>query len=78
MLLDRCSDVTAGAAHGLGCVVAPRSLIGTYLERGLLAEPLDFNADSPWGYYISDPDPSMTHAARTFRNWLLKPENAVS
>lgn len=66
------------AAHGLGCVVAPRSLIGTYLERGLLAEPLDFNADSPWGYYISDPDPSMTHAARTFRNWLLKPENAVS
>ncbi len=65
------------AAHGLGCVVAPRSLIGVYLERGLLTEPLDFNAESPWGYYISETDPSMTPAAKTLRNWLLKPENAA-
>lgn len=65
------------AANGLGCVVAPRSLIGTYLARGLLTEPLDFHAESPWGYYISEADPSMTNAARTLRNWLLQPENTA-
>ena len=65
------------AAHGLGCVVAPRSLIGTYLDRGLLIEPLDFSAESPWGYYISDADPSLTSATKTLRNWLLNPESAA-
>ena len=65
------------AAHGLGCVVAPRSLVSTFLERGLLKEPLNFDAESPWGYYISDADPSMIPAAKTLRNWLLKPENAA-
>jgi LysR family glycine cleavage system transcriptional activator len=66
------------AASGLGCVVAPRSVTDPYLARGLLIEPLDFDVESPWGYYISAADPSLKPAAKLLRNWLLGPENATS
>ncbi len=65
------------AVHGLGCTVAPRSIIRSYLARGLLVEPLNFDVESPWGYYISGADPSMTPAAKSLRDWLLLPENAA-
>lgn len=39
------------SARGLGATIALTSLCGTYLERGLLKEPLQIRPKSPWSYY---------------------------
>ncbi len=41
------------AAHGAGVTIALTSLCGTYLSRGLLAEPFVVRPRSPWNYYVA-------------------------
>ncbi|WP_419904453.1 LysR substrate-binding domain-containing protein [Kiloniella sp.] len=63
------------ATQGMGCVVLPKSLIGTHISRGLLVEPFEFDLESPWSYYISKEDPSMTSSTKLLRNWLVNYPN---
>jgi len=60
------------AACGQGCVIVPKSLIGTYLDRGLLIEPFQFELESPWSCYISKEVRSGSKSTRLLRNWLLQ------
>lgn len=41
------------AAHGAEVTVALTALCATYLDRGLLAEPLALRPRSPWSYYLA-------------------------
>lgn len=60
------------AVKSLGCVALPKSLTRSYVERGLLIEPLDLNLDSPWTYYVQLRGKSVTSPVRLFQDWLLK------
>ncbi len=58
------------ASQGLGCCALPKSLVQSYVARGLLIEPLEIDIECPWTYYLSNEDPSMTASVKSFRNWL--------
>ncbi len=60
------------AAEGLGCVVVPRSLALTYINRGLLQEPVALNVRSPWVYCLRTKDKSLTPSVKAFMTWMLK------
>ena len=60
------------AAEGLGCVVVPRSLAQTYINRGLLREPVVLNVQSPWVYCLRTKDKSLTPSVKLFMTWMLE------
>ncbi|WP_170574131.1 LysR substrate-binding domain-containing protein [Ruegeria atlantica] len=60
------------AAKSLGCVAVPKSLVRSYVDRGLLVEPLEIDLDSPWAYYAKLQEKSVTPAVRLFQDWLLQ------
>lgn len=60
------------AAKSLGCVALPRSLARSYVDRGLLVEPFEFDLDSPWAYFVRLKDKPVTPPVRLFQDWLLK------
>lgn len=64
------------AAGGLGCAIVPRSLIGRYLERGLLIEPFCFDLESPWSCYISQKSPATSKPTQTLVSWLKQYQQA--
>ncbi|WP_299641113.1 LysR substrate-binding domain-containing protein [uncultured Ruegeria sp.] len=60
------------AAKSLGCVVLPRSLARSYVERGLLIEPFQFDLNSPWTYFMRLKEKPVSPPVRLFQNWLLQ------
>lgn len=60
------------AARGQGCAILPKSLIGTYLRRGLLVEPFDFDLKSAWSLYISQLGPGASKPAQELHRWLMQ------
>ena len=65
------------AAHGLGCVAVPKSLVQRFLERRLLVEPFEFDKACPWAYYANFKDMSATPSVKLFKSWLLKAAGEV-
>lgn len=59
------------AATGAGLVVTQRSISRMYVRRGLLVEPFDVRAPSPWNYYLTDRQPSKGKIAGVVREWVL-------
>jgi DNA-binding transcriptional LysR family regulator len=59
------------AANGLGITVALASLTRTYLERGILVEPLPVRPDSPWSYYIKQSSLNRRPAIDRLREWII-------
>jgi LysR family glycine cleavage system transcriptional activator len=59
------------AAQLLGCVALPRSLAGSYVDRGLLIEPFEFDLDSPWAYFVRLKKKPVSPSVRLFQDWLL-------
>lgn len=59
------------ASSGIGVIAAPLDLAQIYVDRGLLAEPFDLRANSPWGYYLKDPVQQPTAATTKVKDWLL-------
>lgn len=60
------------AAGGQGCAIVPKSLLGRYLERGLLIEPFAFDLESPWSCYISEKSHVASKPTQALVNWLKK------
>lgn len=60
------------AAKSLGCIALPRSLVRSYVERGLLIEPFEFDLDSPWAYFVRLKEKPVPPPVRLFQDWLLK------
>lgn len=60
------------AVRSLGCVVLPKSLTRSYVERGVLIEPFEIDLTSPWAYYFTVKDKLPTPSVQLFRNWLSK------
>lgn len=60
------------AARGAGLVATQRSLAQVYLQRGLLAEPFQARAPSPWSYYLTEGQISKGKIARIVRDWILE------
>jgi LysR family transcriptional regulator, glycine cleavage system transcriptional activator len=59
------------AASGLGLTVALASLTRTYLERGILVEPLPVRPESPWSYYIKPSSAHRRAASDRLRDWIV-------
>ncbi len=59
------------AAQSLGCVALPSSLAGSYVDRGLLIEPFEFDLDSPWAYFVRLKEKPVSPSVRLFQDWLL-------
>lgn len=59
------------AANGRGCALVPKSLIETYVTRGLLIEPFTFELFSPWSCYISNEVSPVPKHVGIVRNWLI-------
>jgi LysR family glycine cleavage system transcriptional activator len=59
------------AAKGQGCAILPKSLVGSYLDRGLLIEPLAVDLVSPWSCYVTKTHSGMPRHARTFHDFLI-------
>ncbi len=59
------------AVKSQGCVAVTKSLAQSYLERGLLCEPIAFDLDSPWTYHVKIREKSSRPAVRLFQDWLL-------
>ena len=59
------------AANGLGITVALASLTRTYIERGILVEPLAVRPDSPWSYYIKQSSLNRRPAIDRLREWIV-------
>ncbi|MGR3614647.1 MAG: LysR substrate-binding domain-containing protein [Paracoccaceae bacterium] len=66
------------AAHGLGCVAAPKSLVLWFVQRGLLTQPFEFDLDCPWAYYANFKERTATPSVKLFKSWLLKAAGEVS
>ncbi len=60
------------AANGLGLTVALTSLTRTYVERGILVEPLPVKPDSPWSYYIKQSSLNRRAAIDRLREWIVE------
>ena len=60
------------AAKSLGCVALPRSLARSYVERGLLIEPFEFDLNSPWAYFVRLKEKPVSPPVRLFQDWLLQ------
>lgn len=60
------------ASSGIGGIAAPIDLAQIYLDRGLLVEPFELRAQSPWGYYLRDAAQQPTAATAKVRDWLLQ------
>jgi len=58
-------------AHGEGVTVLPVDLARTYLDRNLLAVPLQHRAPSAWGYYIRESKTNYLAASQAVVRWLL-------
>ena len=59
------------AANGLGLTVALTSLTRTYVERGILVEPLPVRPDSPWSYYIKQGSLNRRAAIERLKSWIV-------
>jgi LysR family transcriptional regulator, glycine cleavage system transcriptional activator len=59
------------AANGLGLTVSLASLSRTYVERGLLVEPLAVRPDSPWSYYIKSSSLNRRPSAERLNAWIM-------
>jgi DNA-binding transcriptional LysR family regulator len=59
------------AASGLGLTVALASLTRTYVDRGLLVEPLAVRPESPWSYYMRASSMHRRAAVDRLRDWIL-------
>lgn len=59
------------AASGLGLTVALASLTKTYVDRGLLVEPLAVRPDSPWSYYMRASSIHRRSAVDRLRDWIM-------
>ncbi|MGU9961433.1 MAG: LysR substrate-binding domain-containing protein [Candidatus Puniceispirillales bacterium WSBS_2018_MAG_OTU23] len=59
------------AANGQGCAILPRSVLGNYLDRNLLVEPLKVDLASPWSCYVMPPRNSGNRPAQLFHDFLL-------
>lgn len=60
------------AVQGLGCAVVPRSLVGPYVERGMVVEPFETDIDSPWVYCVRFKTRSPTPSVKVFKTWLME------
>ena len=60
------------AANDQGCAIVPRSHLGSYVERGLLVEPFDFELESPWSCYITKQKNADTRPAKIFHDFLVE------
>ncbi|MDW4550906.1 LysR family transcriptional regulator [Defluviimonas sp. D31] len=58
------------SANGLGATIALTSLCGTYIERGLLMEPLQVRPKSPWSYYIKMPQGRRSNVAKRLFDYI--------
>ncbi len=58
-------------ANGQGCAILPKSVLGTYLDRKLLIEPLEFNIDSPWSCYMTNVRSNGNRPAHLLHAFLL-------
>jgi DNA-binding transcriptional LysR family regulator len=59
------------AAAGAGCVAMQISLAQIYVQRGLLVEPFQVRAASPWNYYLSTNPLSKGNAVRLASEWII-------
>jgi len=59
------------AANGQGCAIVPKSHLGSYVERGLLVEPFEFDLESPWSCYISKQKNADMRPAKIFHDFLV-------
>lgn len=59
------------AANGLGLTVSLVSLSRTYVERGLLVEPLTARPESPWSYYIKSSALNRRSSADRLKAWIM-------
>ncbi len=59
------------AANGLGLTVSLASLSRTYVERGLLVEPLAVRPDSPWSYDIKSGSLDRRPSAERVNAWIM-------
>jgi LysR family glycine cleavage system transcriptional activator len=58
-------------AHGAGVTVLPMDLARPYLDRNLLAVPLEHRAPSAWGYYVRESQTNYLAASQSLVRWLL-------
>jgi LysR family glycine cleavage system transcriptional activator len=59
------------AANGLGVTVSPASLSRTYIERGILVEPLAVRPESPWSYYMTSSGLNRRASADRLKAWIM-------
>ncbi|MEN0087185.1 MAG: LysR family transcriptional regulator [Pseudomonadota bacterium] len=60
------------AAHGFGATVTLSSLAQSYLDRGLVVEPLEHRPESPWGCYITPGSGVLKPASQRLLKWLTE------
>ena len=59
------------AANGLGLTVSLATLSRTYVERGILVEPLAVRPVSPWSYYIKSSSLSRRASGDRLKAWIM-------
>lgn len=59
------------AAAGMGCAIAPRSLVEVHLRRGLLAEPFPADIPSTWCYDLHAGELAPTRASERLMRFLV-------
>jgi LysR family glycine cleavage system transcriptional activator len=59
------------AACGAGYTITTASLARTYLDLGLLVEPIDLRPKSPWSYYLKVKQTRKGTATRKLEEWIL-------
>lgn len=70
----RCNSTSVAlelAAGGLGCVVAPKSLVQPFQREGRLVEPFAFDLACPWAYFASFRQKPVSPSVAQFKAWLL-------
>lgn len=59
------------AARDAGITVAPLSLAKVFLERKLLAEPVQVRPRSPWAYFLSESRHAKARNVGIVKRWIL-------
>jgi LysR family transcriptional regulator, glycine cleavage system transcriptional activator len=58
------------AVNGQGFALVPQSLVGSYIERGLLVRPLEFELSGPWSCYVVALGRPLSKSAGLFHKFL--------
>ena len=61
-------------SHGAGLVAVPLETGETYIQRGLLVEPIQVRVPSPWGYFVKPLSDKALSSAQDVLQHLRQPQ----